>query len=422
MSHSYARDIVGLQIVVLIWQTYWMVRSVHALARGDRRTILFVQLVFYFFFAVPGLLDLVIGAPAYTYQRGFVMSQFDHTTNLIYLLYVAVVPVVFEIVGGRPSATLGAVTSMRLGRTARLIAWAALLGLPLVLAMAPRPMEYLHYARFIAHQIEGADQYNVFVVLWATLVVISAVLIISAEGSLAIERAAATPFLMIAIWVHGKRSIVAVALFLILYILWMRGALRGRRFIGALLVVGLVLGTFSRVYQNNVREIGENSRIRERGFESSEDYVNYRIDYGRDGVGKQTIYAELHPDEIRILEYRGQSLLFDLAILVPRSVWPGKPYPYPTYVTSAMFGFDPTDMGWGVTTSWLEEAIANLSWFGLIAGPVVPALICRIGDRRRSMLVGILTVTIGSFLLVLSLVAFFPMFALWVILNVRRQR
>ena len=50
-----------------------------------RRTVLFLQLVYYFFFAVPQLLDLAAGAPAYTYQHGFIVSQFDRGTNVVYL-------------------------------------------------------------------------------------------------------------------------------------------------------------------------------------------------------------------------------------------------------------------------------------------------------------------------------------------------
>lgn len=423
MSGGYARDVVVLQVVVTLWHTWWAARSLRALARGDRRTIMFVQLVFYFFFAVPQLLDLVIGPPTYSAQRGFILSQFDHSTNVIYLLYLAVTPLIFALLGGRASAiadTSG--TTLRLGQLARVIAWAAMVLLPFVLVLAPQPAQYLHYAAFIGHSIEGADQYHAFVVLIATLAAIAAVLVISAENSVTIARVTAGAFLLLSVWVHGKRSVVALTLLLILYLLWMRGVLRGWRFISAAVACGLALGVFSYAYQTNVREIGNDRPQRDQSRQASAFYVNYRIDYGRDAVAKQTIYAELNPEQVTILEYRGQSLLFDVAMLVPRRVWPGKPYPYPIYVTAAMFGIPPRDIGWGVTTSWLEESVANLGWIGILFGPAVPALICAVGDRQRSMLIGILTVSVGSFLLVLSLVAFFPLFALWLILVVRTPR
>lgn len=423
MTGSYDRDVVVLQVIVLLWQTGWMIRSLRALARGDRRTILFVQLVYYFFFAMPQLLDLVVGAPSYLYQHGFIVSQFDHTTNIVYLLYLAVVPVIFEGLGGRPAAVAHEWTvSIRLGTWTRAFAWTAMLALPFTLVLAPHPTAYLHYAAFINRTVAGAENYHVIVTLVASLAAIGAVLVIAAEGSLAIARVAAMPFLSVAVWVHGKRSLVALVLLLVLYLLWMRGLLRGRRFVIAALTGAIVLGAFSYAYQTGVRDVGKDAPVRGQTLASSDAYLNYRIDYGRDAVTKQTIYAELHPEEFHILDYRGQSILFDLTIPVPRAVWPGKPYPYAVYVTSAMFGIAPRDLGWSVTTSWLEEAIANFGWLGIVLGPAVPALICAAGDRRRGMLTGILTVSVASFLLVVPLVAFFSMFALWVVMMIRGRR
>ncbi len=421
MTDGYDRDLVALQVVVFAWLTWWVVRSLRALARGDRRTILFVQLVFYFFFAVPLLLDLAVGPPTYTYQRGFIVSQFDHTTNVVYLLYLAVIPVMFTALGGRRAIAAGAAPLMklRLGPWARVFAWSTMLSLPFVIVLAPRPSEFLEYAAYIGNQAAGVEQYQVIVTMAATMAAISAVLVISAEGSPMIARVAAIPFLSVAVWIHGKRSVVALALLLLLYLLWMRGVLKGRRFIAAAVACGLALGVFSYAYQSSVRKIGQDEPMRDQSFESSDLYVNYRIDYGRDAVAKQTIFAELHPERLTILEHRGQSLLFYLTIFVPRNLWPGKPLTYPIYVTAAMFEFEPRDIGWGVTTSWLEEAIANLGWIGMLFGPAVPALICAIGDRRRSPTVGVLTVSVASFLLVLSLAAFFVMAALWAVLVVR---
>lgn len=153
-----------------------------------------------------------------------------------------------------------------------------------------------------------------------------------------------------------------------------------------------------------------------RSRQASTFYVNSRIDYGRDSVIKQAIFAELNPDRLRILEYRGQSLVFYSLFFVPRSLWPGKPYPYAVYVTAAMMRAPLRDYRWGVTTSILDEAIANFGWAGLVIGPMIPARICAVGDRRRSPFVAILTVTIASLLLVLHATAFIPLILLWILL------
>ena len=79
------REVVALEVVVASVLTIVTGRALMALARGDRRSTLFVQIVFFLFFVLPLWLDLTVGPPTYTYQRGFVISQADHTTNVIYL-------------------------------------------------------------------------------------------------------------------------------------------------------------------------------------------------------------------------------------------------------------------------------------------------------------------------------------------------
>lgn len=421
VADSYDGTVVAAQIVVTLWLAAIITRTVRALARGDRRSVLFVTLVFAFFFGMPQVLDLLVGSPMFTYQRGFVVSQYDRTTNLIYLGYVALTPVIMLAVGGPPLVDDRVIPSVPLRGWIRLFSWGAMLALPFVVLLSPEPEQYARYAAFVGNRAGVNPEYHVVVSLAALLAGVAAVVVLTAPNTLPILRVATLPFLSLAIWVQGKRSIVALALLLVIYLLWTRGYLRGRRFVAALLAAVVTLGVFSYSYQSAIRDVGDERPMRQDGLSSSPAYAGFRIDYGRDAVTKQAIYAELHPDEIQILEYRGQSLLFDLTFFVPRSMWPGKPYPYATYVTSAMFGFAPRDLGWGVTTSWHDEAIANLGWLGLVLGPLVPALVCRVGDRRRTPFGGLLTVTVAGLLLILQFIAFMPLFALWFVGVLRRR-
>ena len=409
--------VIATSVIVTAWLTAILIYAVRALARGDRRSVLFVYVVFYLFFAMPMVLDATLGPPEYTIQRGMILSQYDLTTNLIYLGYIAFVPMVFRWIAGPPRFDESP-RAVPLRNVVRGFSWIAMLALPVVLMLAPSPTDYLAYAAYVAHQhAENAD-YNQIVGMSAVLAVVGSVLVLTAEDTSPIGRVVGVSIATAGVWIHGKRSIVAIALLLTLYQLWTRGVLRGRRFLVVAAVVAIAFAAFTYAYQTSVRKIGE-SDTRGTAFSSSTGYVGYRIDFGRDGITKQTIYAELNPKEIQVLEYRGQSILFDLTWFVPRSLWPSKPYPYAVYSTAAMFGIKPRDLGWGVTTSWLEEAIANVGWLGLLLGPAVPALVCRIGDRRRSPLGSLLTVCVGSLLLVLQLIPFLFIFLLWVLMMLR---
>lgn len=417
MRGALAGDLLILQVVILIWLLGWAVRAMIRIANGDTRTVLLVQLIFALFCGGPILLDLTLGPPEYSYQWGFIVSQFDRTTNFIYLGYLALIPILLELFGGR-GAVGGVIApiTLELRSWPRVAAWATLFALPTSLLLAPRPELFLRYASAIRNPTEqGSILYFLVISLVATLAVIAAVLILAARDSRSIERVVAGPLLALALWTQGKRSSVALASLLLLYLLWMRGTLRGARFIGVALAVGLAVGSFSYFYQTEVRDIpgGEREHV---SRQASTFYVNARIDYGRDAVIKQAIFAELYPERLQILEYRGESLVFDALFFLPRSLWPGKPYPYALYVSAAMMRVPVEGLHWGVTTSIFEEAIANFGWLGMVLAPLIVARVCATGDRRRSPFVAILTMTNASLLVVLHAAAFLPLILLWAVL------
>ena len=417
MSGTLDGDLYVLQIVVLVWLLGWATRAMLRIASGDTRTVLLVQLIFVLFCGGPLLMDLTYGPPEYSWHWGFIVSQFDRTTNLVYFGYLALVPVVLELFGGRrPAGGVVEPIVLELKPRARAVAWGTMLLLPGSLLLAPRPELFLEYASSIQDPTaQGSVLYYLVISIVAMLAIIAAVLILASRGSRPIERALALPLLALALWTQGKRSSVALAALLLLYLLWMRGTLRGTRFIAVALSVGLGLGAFSYLYQTRVRDVRvEDTDMRSR--QASTFYVNLRIDYGRDAVIKQSIFAELDPGRMQILDHRGQSLIFYGLFWVPRRLWPGKPFPYAVYVTSAIMRTPARDFQWGVTTSVLDEAVANFGWAGLLIGPLIPARVCAIGDRRRSPFVAILTVTIASLLLVLHAAAFIPLILLWILL------
>ncbi len=416
-------DLLVLQIVVIAWLLGWAVRTMLRIASGDTRTILLVELIFILFFGGPLLLDLTYGEPEYSYQWGFIISQYDRATNAIYLGYVALVPIMLDYFGGRRAAGgLREPITLELKPRLRAAAWFVLLALPASLVLAPRPELFLRYASAIRDPTAQANVlYFTVISLTATLAIIAAVLILASRGTRAIERLLASPLLMLALWTQGKRSSVALAALLLLYLLWMRGILRGPRFIAAALSVGLAIGAFSVVYQTEIRKVGADDRGL-RSKQAGTFYVNARVDYGRDAVMKQGIYAELNPDRIQVLEHRGQSMLFYSLFFVPRRLWPGKPFPYTTYVTAAMMRAPIRDYRWGVTTSIFDEALANFGWLGLLVAPWALGQVCAVGDRRRSPFVAMLTVTVASLLVVLHLGAFIPIMLLWILLVWRTRK
>lgn len=378
------------------------------LASGVRRSILVVIIVHFLLTGVPLFLDVVVGRPAYHRFPGFRLASTDEATNLIYSLYILATAFLWWWIGRKslPVRPVRSDSRISVPAVLRPLLFVLLLSPLIALAFAPNPAIYATYgAALELVEQGGGGSFHSLVGMLALISVISGALILALSNK-SILRDMPILFVTFAAvsWVYGKRSIIAIGLFLWGFVLWYRGYFRGGRLFVAGLLGVLLLAGFSLTYQTSVRNL-ENTQL----------YENFRIDYGRDDVIKMAIYAELHPDTIQVLEYRGQSILFHLATYIPRAWWPGKPLPYAQYVTSALFLQPPRLWGWGMTTSWLEEAIANFSWLGFLIGPLTIALICRVGDRKHNILVFVLTSLVASLLLAVQLTAFVPIFLLWLV-------
>ncbi|NDQ55803.1 MAG: hypothetical protein GZ088_01870 [Acidipila sp.] len=267
---------------------------------------------------------------------------------------------------------------------------------------------YLDYGWVTSIDAEPSSlEFHVIVAIFCQLSILSAVgLLALAQRQLLSRFVLISPWLFAAVYLNGKRYIFAILVILLWILVAQRGFFKRFNTLITGLILFLVLAFFSFGYQIFVRELRDYSEI----------YQNARIDYGRDAVVKMTIYAELHPTRMEILDYRGESLIFWSTLIVPRELWPDKPYPYSQYFTSAMLFISPRILGWGMTTSWLEEAIANFSWFGFLLGPLLPALICRIGDVRNDRFVRMLSVLVATLFLTVQLAAFASIAAVWVLM------
>lgn len=395
-------------LATFTWMAIFALWALLRLASGVHSTILVVMIVHFVLAGVPLLLDVVVGRPQYVRFPGFRTATSDLVTNLIYCFYILLTSFLWWWMGGapvRPTLHDSEQVKLVLPRVLRLMLFMLLLSPLVAVALAPNPGVYASYGAVIRNDSLQENQFHNLVALLSVLSLISGALILALSNKSVLRDA---PVLFIgfvaATWLHGKRSVIAIGLFLWAFVLWYRGYLRrGRLFVAGFICI-LVLAGFSLAYQTSLRNI-----------ETNQLYENVRIDYGRDDVIKMTIFAELHPDTMKILEFRGQSILFHLTTYVPRQWWPGKPLPYGQYFTSALLMQPPQLWGWGMTTTWLSEAIANFSWLGIIIGPLTIALICRIGDARKNIIVFTLTSLVASLLLAVHLTAFAPVFLFWVL-------
>jgi hypothetical protein len=381
---------------------------------GDRSTILLVFPVFYVFFALPLVYDLVLGAPLYTDEPGFVYAERDVAVSAVYCLFIALVPIIWSrfLRKGTKGDNHSDKALLKL-RKLRLPLFIALLMPIALICWAPDPSIYKQYGFVLTENLgktaTDISQFHSYVMASTFIAAIASAGLVAGARRPWRCLILIGPFVAAAVWLNGKRAVLAVVVVMIIASLWLTRRLHGRKMLMAAAASVLLIGCFSYWYQLNFRSIGP-------ALSANDDlYENLRVDYSRDTRVKMAIFAELHPSIMSILEFRGQSLLFDATLYIPRTFWPGKPLTYACYFTSAMIGSSPQDWGWGMTTSIFDEAIANGSWLGLIAATFFIGFLCRVGDSCSDVIVFLLTAIVASLLLTVEIVAFAPLFLLWLL-------
>ena len=395
--------------LVFLWGTYWVFKAGVQILRGSKYSINFIMIVFYMFYIFPIGLDVVLGIPKYTYETSFILASEDVKTSLIYNFFIAIVPVIWSYTA-IPRNDRQRIDTNNKYLLINSIYIIGLLSPLFILIFAPNPEVYTHYGRAV--QGFPTPESEAFHVLISGVTYLSALsyfllLLGSRMRQSMFVVMFGTPFLFTSIWINGKRTIVALGVILLIYTLWKKNVMRPTNLFLVCVVCTIMMFLFSSLYQQTFRY----DMLQIDDWE--EVYHNMRVDMGRDDVTKMAIYAELYPDRLEILEYRLQSFLFTAVMYVPREWWSDKPWPYAVYATSALLQIPSQYVGWSMTTGILDEAIANVGWLGFLLGPLIISWIVRMGDRNQTTIIQLLTIIVGSLMLVLQIASFIPIFLLW---------
>ena len=166
--------------------------------------------------------------------------------------------------------------------------------------------------------------------------------------------------IFLTLWVSQKRAFIFFALGGILFIDLLQQRFHNNiyRFIKKTILLFLIAIGYFIIYANNtIKGIGDS------GYST---YVMYGT---RHYCMKTAIYDSLRDN--KILDYPGQSVLFDLLFFIPRTYWENKPVMYQRYFTSYVLGRNVDDD----VNKWLN-LLVNVwteftSNFGLIIGSLI---------------------------------------------------
>ncbi|MGX7378274.1 hypothetical protein ACWOFO_13840 [Carnobacterium maltaromaticum] len=385
--------------------TIIFVRTVVSILKYKQNLYNFAIVIYYIFFILPIFLDMVFGVPNYS-NKTLIISSSDVMTNSVYSI-VIFIPYLMLSFFKRPAINFTKNHNSSKILLAILFI-VSLLPLFYFLIYAPNKELFLTYAWYqkgLVVSLESLEFRGKLLGL-TKLSILALVSICFLSKNSVRTSLLVSPIALIIFYLDGKRTIVFMYFGLMLAVYWYKKVFTAHTFILLSVVTLMLLAGFNSFYQNEARDFKDNT------FE--ENLTGFRIDYGRDAVTKFSIHKKLNKDLNQILEYPGQSMLFSVLIFVPREMWPEKPYPYAVYLTSSILGLPPTLLGWGITTSLVDESISNFGIFlGSIFSGIVFCFICKYGQKYDDDLFFLYTIVIIIFMITLQLSAFFIPFLIW---------
>lgn len=375
-------------------------------------------LVMVIFLLIPIILDLIFGKPDFNRYKGFSNASESINVDIYYNVYIIFVNLLFIRYMRRSvnrKISFQAHYFFKQAYKSRMLLW-FLMFLPIIaVLLSSNPLEYLNYKAVVTNRTDVFRNSHVFVGKAALLsVAVGSILfyliIRTRNSTLSLPRYVLYFILIfIAFWVDGKRGIIVKYLFLLLASGWILGKITPKKIVKRGIIGIALLVVFVGAYGKDFAKSSAMDRT---------IYSSFRLNLGRDHTIKYTLYKEFEIEK-PILEFRGQSFLFDVVFFIPRSLWPQKPYPYAVYFVTDVLSLDREPIGWTFTTCILEEFISNFGFIGMFLAPLFLLWICKIGDNTSNIMLTFFSILVAVFFMFTQLAAFMPIFMLFIFMFMR---
>lgn len=383
-------------------------------------TLWFFQAVY----VIPIINNWIFSYPNFRYKYPIYQAAIeDPLTDNIYNAFVIIVPMIMSFsiknYNNKNKSRLDlreTVSKMKIPRKVFVFS-VFLMFLPLILVLfSPAPEKYMlnyaYFQRFRSLATESELWYHVNVMRAAQIVSLVSILIVRSFGKKDITNSILIYLAAISAGIlNGKRTLFAMILLGILSVDILKSP-KGKFPYKKAIITFVFLLFFFVGYANLIDKHTKN-------FTQLDDL---RLYFFRDFDVKMSIYAFLYPDKQTILDYKGQSYLYNLTFLIPRTLWPDKPYPYAYYATSASLGYaNPVLLTWTVQTSYFGELIANFGLKGIIIGIVIMNVFINVSQKTGKPMIILLAMFIVMFSFMNHFLAFAYYLLIWLILMIHHN-
>lgn len=386
--------------------------------QGEINGYIFIIPIFVFFYILPSFIDLLLEevflGPEFSATAAAALN--DETTNIIYNFYASIIMLIFYVFSKLNKAASYNGFQYSIERTFDKLKKYQLFLLviiftPIFLVVLSGDFsfygEYSQRDRRAANSFqELATKFSVISIVLISLLIVERINRFNKNNNIVhiLLIILLLIFFIINSYIHGKRSVVALFVFLMIGTMFITKVVSRTTLIKVILAFTIVFYSFLTFYGKNIGE----------GASLLEVAQGLRIDLSRDYTLKFVIYHELLNNET-VLPFPGASYIFLLTFFIPRSIWEEKPYPYAVYLTNSFFGDFGGDFlyGWGLTTSFVSEAVSNFGFFGLIFFPLFYVFCLKKVDKINNLGLRALAYLIMTLLLLIHPIAIWTLILLF---------
>lgn len=363
-----------IDILTIIISTFFLL---HILKKVSNNARSLIYLIFFVLYVLPLYLDYSIGFSDLSYggksYYGFIVSRGDVLTVLVYdfLLIISQGVLACYNIKRKTSESLYVGTLYNKKVLITLIAGMVFPAFCVVSLLGHIGMLYTFQWRELGLFPTGGV-YSV-IEQFCYVGVCCSLLLLFVRRRLMLLKLTSLVFLYINICIQGKRSIMFFAILITVVMLYLvmvdRISLKKpiKLYLASLTIIAACCIAFMIVSSSLVKM--------ERGYDITDTnkiMSTLRVDFFRDDRVRMAIYSAIHPDDISILQYPGQTILSNILSLKPLNHFAEflglDIYSYQVHFTYALTDskqqtiLDPDSFGW-MTVTFMAEIISN---FGVI--------------------------------------------------------
>ena len=369
-----------INIVFLILSTLLIYPSVKRIVKYQSVSMAdYVVILIAVFNCMPVLFDTAFGVPTYVYwYKPFESVIGDFSVCMIYNSYILITLTALQLYARRISRIRGTQITYEcvyLSSFRKPVVDAALAVLPIVYFIYRYGLAaFTGYTMLGRRGIRSGDSQLINQMIILSIYIFATRFFSRPRNKK--EYIGMFAFFFLLIWLNGKRYMIVTIGEVAFYLYQMtkkRSEKRAR--LTPILIIGAIgFVIFSAYYITSIKVNTASAYL----------YGTLRVDFGRDDVTKYVIHKVLIEHE-PILDYPGQTVLADLLMFVPRSIWHGKPYPHYRYLTASILGVSTTSIPAGTTPSIFEMNLCNFGWMGIAVTIIVLVILCNIADKANEL-------------------------------------